>query len=123
MTRSRFSGGTSGFAELTLNRPGRGEGGTADLRSINNIVTDAVHGFDASRHRLHFGHTQASLSVTLNLGDFIVCSGISAIKASKLLFAALDLHAIHFTKAIFRDALYSVSLICVHNGTYFRLFL
>ncbi|MFA6836815.1 MAG: hypothetical protein WCR04_10495, partial [Fibrobacteraceae bacterium] len=25
---------------------------------------------NASRYRLHFGHTQASLSATLNLGDF-----------------------------------------------------
>jgi len=60
---------------------------------------------DASRHRLHFGHAQASLSATLNLGDFIVESGISAIKTSKLAFAALDLQAVHFTKAIFRDTL------------------
>ncbi|MCK9182238.1 MAG: hypothetical protein M0P13_05090, partial [Fibrobacteraceae bacterium] len=63
---------------------------------------------DALRHRLHFGHAQASLSATLNLDDFIVQSGISAIKASKLVFAALDLQAIHFTKAIFRGTLMQV---------------
>ena len=33
-------------------------------------ATLTLHGFDALRHRLHFGHTQASLSATLNLGDF-----------------------------------------------------
>jgi hypothetical protein len=33
-------------------------------------VTLNLGDFDALRHRLHFGHAQASLSVTLNLGDF-----------------------------------------------------
>ena len=61
--------------------------------------------FDALRHRLHFGHTHASLSATLNLDDFIVRCCISAIKTSKLAFAALDLQAVHFTKAVFRGAL------------------
>ncbi|MCK9182586.1 MAG: hypothetical protein M0P13_06885, partial [Fibrobacteraceae bacterium] len=68
-------------------------------------ATLTLHGFDASRHRLHFGHAQASLSATLNLDDVIVESGISAIKTSKLVFIALDLHAVHLTKAIFRGAL------------------
>jgi len=48
---------------------------------------------------------QASLSATLNLGDFIVRSCISAIKTSKIAFATLDLQAVHFIKAIFRGTL------------------
>ncbi|MCK9183553.1 MAG: hypothetical protein M0P13_11855, partial [Fibrobacteraceae bacterium] len=65
-------------------------------------ATLTLHGIDALRHRLHFGHAQACLSATLNLGDFIVRCCISAIKTSKLAFSALDLQAVHFTKAIFR---------------------
>jgi hypothetical protein len=61
------------------------QGAEADAEGINTT---------SMPHRLDFGHTQASLSAALNLGDFIVRSGISAIKASKLVFAALDLHAI-----------------------------
>ncbi|MCK9181558.1 MAG: hypothetical protein M0P13_01580, partial [Fibrobacteraceae bacterium] len=44
-------------------------------------ATLTLHGFDTSRHRLHFGHAQASLSATL------------------------DLHAVHLTKAVFRGTL------------------
>ncbi|MFA6836599.1 MAG: hypothetical protein WCR04_09405, partial [Fibrobacteraceae bacterium] len=44
-------------------------------------ATLTLHGFDALRHRLHFGHTQASLSATLNLGDcshFCACALVGA---------------------------------------------
>jgi hypothetical protein len=34
------------------------------LKVANNTIMDAL------RHRLHFGHTQASLSMILNLSDF-----------------------------------------------------
>ncbi|MFA6835409.1 MAG: hypothetical protein WCR04_03265, partial [Fibrobacteraceae bacterium] len=68
-------------------------------------ATLTLRGIDALRHRLHFGHAQASLSATLNLDDVIVRSCISAIKTSKLVFAALDLHAVDLTKAVFRGAL------------------
>ncbi|MCK9181272.1 MAG: hypothetical protein M0P13_00120 [Fibrobacteraceae bacterium] len=50
-------------------------GAEADAEGIN---TSSI---DASRHRLHFGHTQASLSATLNLGDFshfCVCALVGA---------------------------------------------
>jgi len=79
----------------------------ADAEGINTTIIGAL------RHCLHFGHAQASLSMTLNLGDFIVQSGISAIKARKLVFPALDLHAVHLTKAVFRGVplIYYKSLI------------
>ncbi|MFA6836812.1 MAG: hypothetical protein WCR04_10480 [Fibrobacteraceae bacterium] len=37
------------------------------MMDAEGINTSSI---DASRHRLHFGHAQASLSATLNLGDF-----------------------------------------------------
>lgn len=40
------------------------------LKQSSIGATLTLHGFDALRHRLHFGHTQTSLSATLNLGDF-----------------------------------------------------
>jgi hypothetical protein len=46
-------------------------------------ATLTLHGFDALRHRLHFGHTQASLSATLNLGDLSHFCALALVGATR----------------------------------------